>query len=163
MTTEWDEVGRAVPLTVLWFDDNQVVQVRTPSRDGYAALQIGAGAKRAHRANWARRNHCVAHGVPVKARLKEFRVSPDALLPPGTRLHAGHFKAGQYVAVQGTTLGKGFQGGMKRHGFKGQPASHGVSLTHRSIGSTGQRKSPGRTFKGKKMPGQMGCETRTGE
>ena len=156
MTAEWDEEGKRVPLTVLWIDGCETVMARVPTRDGYTALQVGAGTPKPRALPETLAAHYRAHGVLPKARCVEFRVTEDALLPPGTPLRANHFRAGQYVSVTGTSIGKGFQGGMKRHGFGGMPASHGVSAVHRSIGSTGNRKSPARTWKGKKMPGRMG-------
>ncbi|KDD73072.1 ribosomal protein L3 [Helicosporidium sp. ATCC 50920] len=161
MTQEWDSWGVRVPLTVLWIDNCQVVQVKSDEREGYTALQLGCGSKRPKQLTSAVRGHCQAAGVPLKRRLEEFRVTADALLPAGTALGAGWFVPGQYVDVSGTTIGKGFQGGMKRWGFSGQPASHGNSLAHRSMGSTGQNQDPGRVWKGKKMPGHMGNQRRT--
>ncbi|KAI7844183.1 hypothetical protein COHA_002318 [Chlorella ohadii] len=158
MTQEWDAWGVRVPLTVLWVDDCQVVQVKTDEREGYTALQLGAGAKRPKQLRGSLRGHFEAAGVPLKRKVAEFRVTPDALLPVGHELRASHFVAGQFVDVSGTSIGKGFQGVMKRWGFSGQPASHGNSLAHRAAGSTGACQDPGKVFKGKKMPGRMGGE-----
>jgi 50S ribosomal protein uL3 len=137
MTQEWDHWGARIPLTVLWVDECQVVQVKRPETDGYLALQLGCGAKRPKQVSGTLRGHFITAGVPIKRKVAEFRVTPDALLPVGFSLLASHFVAGQYVDVSGTSIGKGFQGVMKRWGFAGQPASHGNSLAHRSAGSTG--------------------------
>ncbi|CAA6668941.1 unnamed protein product [Spirodela intermedia] len=156
MTALWNKWGERVPITVLWLDDNIVSQVKTLDKEGITALQIGAGQKKAKHLTKPELGHFRAQGVPLKRKLKEFPVTEDALLPIGTPITVRHFVPGQYVDVIGITRGKGFQGGMKRWGFSGMPASHGASLSHRSIGSTGQRDAPGRVFKGKKMPGRMG-------
>ncbi|GAQ83901.1 Mitochondrial ribosomal protein L3 precursor [Klebsormidium nitens] len=161
MTALWDEWGIRIPVTVLWVHENEVVQIKTDEKEGYTALQIGGGTKKAKQLTKPLLGHFIAQGANLKRRLHEFRVSPDAVLPIGTELHARHFVAGQYVDIQGTTIGKGFQGVMKRHGFKGGNASHGASKSHRSQGSTGGRQDPGKVFKNKKMAGQMGNETRT--
>jgi large subunit ribosomal protein L3 len=137
MTQEWDHWGAHMPLTVLWVDDCQVVQVKRPETDGYLALQLGCGAKRPKQVSGTLRGHFSTADVPIKRKVAEFRVTPDALLPVGFSLLASHFVAGQYVDVSGTSIGKGFQGVMKRWGFAGQPASHGNSLAHRGAGSTG--------------------------
>ena len=158
MTAAWDQNGARHALTLVQVQQCQVVQVKTQARDGYNALQVGAGDKAARKCNKPELLHFQAHGVLPKARVHEFRVSEDAILPSGTTLNARHFVPGQYVDVTGVSIGKGFQGAMKRWGFKGQPATHGTSRTHRSLGSTGHRKTPGRTFKGKKMHGHMGVD-----
>jgi 50S ribosomal protein uL3 len=137
MTQEWDHWGVRIPLTVLWIDDCQVVQVKRPESDGYWGLQLGAGAKRPKQLPSSLRGHYAAAGVPLKRKLAEFRITADAQLPVGAELRASHFVAGQFVDVTGTSIGKGFQGVMKRWGFAGQPASHGNSLAHRGAGSTG--------------------------
>ena len=137
MTQEWDHWGARIPLTALWVDDCQVVQVKRPETDGYLALQLGCGAKRPKQVPATLRGHFSAAGVPIKRKVAEFRVTPDAVLPVGFTMLASHFVAGQYVDVTGTSIGKGFQGVMKRWGFAGQPASHGNSLSHRGAGSTG--------------------------
>ncbi|RDX96543.1 50S ribosomal protein L3-2, chloroplastic, partial [Mucuna pruriens] len=161
MSALWDKWGARIPISVLWVDDNIVSQVKTPEKEGFCALQIGCGQKKDKHLTKPEVGHFRAQGVPLKRKLREFPVTEDALLPVGTSLNVRHFVPGQYVDITGITKGKGFQGGMKRHGFKGMPASHGASLSHRSIGSTGQRDAPGRVFKGKKMPGRMGGEQRT--
>ncbi|KAK9139070.1 hypothetical protein Scep_008751 [Stephania cephalantha] len=156
MTAVWDKWGARVPISVLWVDDNVVSQVKTVEKEGFSALQIGCGQKKEKHLTKPEVGHFRAQGVPMKRKLREFPVTEDALLPVGTSLSVRHFVPGQFVDVTGITRGKGFQGGMKRHNFKGMPASHGASLSHRSIGSTGQRDAPGKVFKGKKMPGRMG-------
>ena len=150
------EDGAHIPVTVLQVRDCGVVAARRPDKDGYSALQIGFGSAKASRVTKPMRGHFAKTGVVPKARLAEFRVSEDALLEPGTALTVDHFVIGQYVDVCGTSIGKGFAGAMKRWGFKGLRASHGVSVSHRSHGSTGQRQDPGKVFKGKKMAGHMG-------
>jgi len=161
MTRFFDETGVHVPVTVLALDGCQVTAQRTQDKDGYVALQLGAGAKKVKNTSKAMRGHFAKALVEPKRHLAEFHVSEDNLIDVGAELTADHFLAGQYVDVQGLTVGKGFQGGMKRWNFGGLRATHGVSLSHRSLGSTGNRQDPGRTFKGKKMAGQMGQETVT--
>ncbi|WCJ20852.1 50S ribosomal protein L3 [Euphorbia peplus] len=161
MTALWDKWGKRVPISILFVDDNIVTQVKTIEKEGLFALQIGYGQKKAKHLTKPEVGHFRAQDVPLKRKLREFPVTEDALIPVGTSINVRHFVPGQYVDIAGITKGKGFQGGMKRHGFKGMPASHGASLSHRSIGSTGQRDAPGKVFKGKKMPGRMGGVQRT--
>ena len=148
--------GRHLGVTVLKVDDCQVVAQRTLDRDGYTALQLGAGTAKTKNVTKPMRGHFAKSQVAPKRRLAEFRVSPEAMVPVGAELSVSHFVEGQFVDVCGTSIGKGFAGGMKRHGFAGLRASHGVSVSHRALGSTGNSQDPGRVFKGKKMPGQMG-------
>jgi large subunit ribosomal protein L3 len=156
MTRVFADDGSHVPVSVLRVDDCEVVAARRPGTDGYTAVQLGIGRAKAKNVTKAMRGHFAKAKATPKARLGEFRVSEDALLDPGTPLTVEHFVVGQYVDVCGTSIGKGFAGAMKRWGFKGLRASHGVSVSHRSHGSTGQRQDPGRVFKGKKMAGHMG-------
>ncbi len=161
MTRLFQADGRHVPVTVLQLENLQVVGRREADRDGYTAVQLGAGVAKAKNVNKPQR---VAFGkakVEPKAKVAEFRVAEDALLDIGATLSADHFVAGQMVDVSGSTQGKGFAGAMKRWGFKGLRATHGVSVSHRSHGSTGQRQDPGKVFKNKKMAGHMGARNRT--
>lgn len=157
MTRLFMEDGRQVPVTVLQLDGLQVVAQRTTDRDGYTAVQLGAGAAKAKRTTSPMRGHFAKANVAPKRKLAEFRVSPDNLIEVGEEITADHYFAGQFVDIAGTTIGKGFQGAMKRHNFGGLRASHGVSISHRSHGSTGQCQDPGKVFKGKKMAGHMGA------
>ena len=157
MTRLFMDDGQQVPVTVLQLDKLQVVAQRTPERDGYAAVQLGAGAARAKRTSQAMRGHFAAAKVEPKRKIAEFRVDPENLIEVGEEITANHYFEGQFVDVSGTSIGKGFAGAMKRHNFRGLRASHGVSISHRSHGSTGQCQDPGRVFKGKKMAGQMGA------
>ena len=150
--------GTHVPVTVLSIDDLRVVDVRTQERDGYLAVQLGTGAAKANRVSKPMKGHFAKANVEPKKKLAEFRVSEDCLLSVGDELSVEHFVAGQYVDVTSTSKGKGFAGAMKRHNFAGLEASHGVSISHRAHGSTGQNQNPGRVFKGKKMAGHMGDE-----
>jgi large subunit ribosomal protein L3 len=161
MTRFFDEAGTHVPVTVLSLDGCQVTAHRTLDRDGYVALQLGAGKKKVKNTSQAERGHFAKALVEPKREVTEFRVTEDMLIDVGAELTADHFVPGQKVDIQGTTIGKGFAGGMKRWNFGGLRATHGVSLSHRSLGSTGQRQDPGKTFKGKKMGGQLGVETVT--
>jgi large subunit ribosomal protein L3 len=161
MTRYFDEAGVHVPVTVLSLDGCQVTAQRTKEKDGYVALQLGAGAKKVKNTSQAERGHFAKALVEPKHYVTEFRVSEDALIDVGAELTADHFVPGQYVDIQGTTIGKGFAGGMKRWNFGGLRATHGVSLSHRSLGSTGNRQDPGKTFKNKKMGGHLGVETVT--
>jgi len=150
--------GEHVPLTLLYVENCQVVSIKTQEKNGYTALQLGAGERRVKNVSKGMRGHFAAAKVLPKAKLAEFRVSEDALLKVGDQLSPAHFLAGQFIDVTGTSKGKGFAGVMKRHNFGGLRASHGVSISHRSQGSTGQCQDPGRTWKGKKMAGHMGDE-----
>ena len=161
MTRVFNDAGRHVPVTVLKLDDVQVVAVRNTERDGYVALQLGAGVAKPKNVSKPMRGHFAKANVLPKSKLAEFRVSEDAMLEVGSSLAASHFVAGQKVDVVGTTQGKGFAGAMKRHNFGGLRASHGVSVSHRSHGSTGQCQDPGKVFKGKKMAGHMGAVRNT--
>ena len=161
MTRLFQEDGRHVPVTVLALDNVQVVARREQERDGYVAVQLGAGAAKAKNVAKPQRGHFGKAEVEPKAQVAEFRVAEDALLDVGATLSADHFVAGQLVDVSGHTQGKGFAGAMKRWGFSGLRATHGVSVSHRSHGSTGNRQDPGRVFKNKKMAGHMGDRQRT--
>ncbi|MBT3399848.1 MAG: 50S ribosomal protein L3 [Rhodospirillaceae bacterium] len=157
MTRVFQEDGSHVPVTVLHIENCQVVDQRTLDRDGYSAVQLGAGKAKVKRVGQAMRGHFAKAEVEPKQRVAEFRVSEDALIEIGAQLSPAHFAKGQYVDVAGTSIGKGFAGAMKRWGFSGLRASHGVSISHRSHGSTGQCQDPGKVFKGKKMAGHMGA------
>lgn len=158
MSRIFDEDGRHIPVTVLKVDGCQVVAVRDEEKDGYVAVQLGAGAAKVKRTSRANRGHFAKAKVEPKKKLAEFRVSKDNVIEIGKELGANHFVPGQFVDVTGTSIGKGFAGPMKRHNFGGMRASHGVSVSHRAHGSTGQCQEPGKVFKGKKMAGQMGAE-----
>lgn len=163
MTRIYNEDGVSVPVTVLQLDNLQVTAQRTKAKDGYTAVQLGAGKAKKHRVAKAQQATFAKANVEPKKKLVEFRVAEDALLPVGMEIRANHFVAGQFVDVIGITKGKGFAGAMKRWNFAGLEASHGVSVSHRSHGSTGQRQDPGRTFKNKKMAGHLGVERITVE
>jgi large subunit ribosomal protein L3 len=150
------EDGADIPVTVLKMDNCQVVGVKTAEKDGYIALQLGVGKAKVKNVTKGVRGHYAKAKIEPKAKLVEFRVSDDAVLDVGAEIVASHFVAGQKVDVTGTSKGKGFAGVMKRHNFRGLEASHGVSVSHRSHGSTGQRQDPGKVFKGKKMAGHLG-------
>jgi large subunit ribosomal protein L3 len=159
MTRVFTDAGTSVPVTVLAVEGNRVTQLRTEERDGYRAVQITTGTRRPSRVNKPMAGHFKKAGVEPGAGLWEFRLEKEAAsqeLTPGSALGVDLFEAGQKVDVQGTTIGKGYAGVVKRHGFHGGRASHGASLTHRAPGSTGQCQDPGRVFPGKKMAGQMG-------
>ncbi len=156
MTRLFLEDGRQVPVTVLQLDNLQVVAQRTAEKDGYTAVQRGAGTAKAKRTTAAMRGHFAKANVAPKRKIAEFRVSPENLIEVGAEISAAHYAEGQYVDIAGTSIGKGFAGGMKRHNFGGLRASHGVSVSHRSHGSTGQCQDPGKVFKGKKMAGHLG-------
>ena len=156
MTRLFMEDGRQVPVTVLQLDNVQVVAQRTAEKDGYTAVQLGAGAAKVKRVSKAMRGHFAVAKVEPKRKIAEFRVDPANLIGVGEEITADHYFAGQFVDVSGTSIGKGFAGAMKRHNFGGLRASHGVSISHRSHGSTGQCQDPGKVFKGKKMAGHLG-------
>jgi len=158
MTRIFDEDGRHIPVTVLKVDNCQVVAIRTDETDGYSAVQLGAGQAKVKRTSKANRGHFAKAKVEPKKKMVEFRVSNENAPEVGSEIGAHHFVPGQFVDVTGTSIGKGFAGAMKRHNFGGMRASHGVSVSHRAHGSTGQCQEPGRVFKGKKMAGQMGNE-----
>ena len=158
MTRLFTEAGEHIPVTVLKLDGCQVVAHKTNDKNGYTALQLGAGTAKANRVTRAERQRFAIAQVVPKRKIAEFRVSPDNMIEVGAEITADHFIQGQLVDVTGTSLGKGFAGPMKRHNFSGLRASHGVSISHRSHGSTGQRQDPGKVFKGKKMAGHMGDE-----
>src|SRR5207302_6605747 len=158
MTRVFTGEGNHVAVTVLRVANCQVVAQRTQETDGYTALQLGVGAAKVKNVTKAQRGHFAKAKVEPKAKLAKFRVSEDALVDVGAEITAAHFVPGQYVDVTGTSIGKGFAGGMKRWNFGGLRATHGVSVSHRSIGSTGGRQEPGKTWKNKKMPGHMGVD-----
>ena len=161
MTRIYTDEGTVVPVTVLKVENCQVVAQKTSDKDGYTALQLGAGVPKIKRLTKAERGHFAVAKVEPKRKLKEFRVSPENVIPVGAEITVEHFVPGQFVDVTATSMGKGFAGGMKRWNFGGLRATHGVSVSHRSIGSTGNRQDPGKVFKNKKMPGHMGAETVT--
>jgi large subunit ribosomal protein L3 len=156
MTRVYNDAGEHIPVTVLRLDNVQVVAQRTADKNGYVALQLGAGTSKVKNTSKGLRGHFAAASVEPKAKLVEFRVSEDNLIDVGAQLTASHFEAGQLVDVTGTTIGKGFAGAMKRHNFGGLRATHGVSVSHRSHGSTGSNQDPGKVWKGKRMAGHMG-------
>jgi large subunit ribosomal protein L3 len=158
MTRVFTEAGEHVPVTVLKVDGCQVVAHRTQEKNGYTALQLGAGFRKVKNVTKAERGQFAAAKVEPKFRLAEFRVSPDNMIEVGAELTADHFVQGQYVDITGTSIGKGFTGAMKRWNFGGLRATHGVSISHRSHGSTGNRQDPGKVFKNKKMAGHYGDE-----
>ncbi|MCC6470052.1 MAG: 50S ribosomal protein L3 [Alphaproteobacteria bacterium] len=161
MTRVFDADGQHVPVTVLAVENCQVVAVRSEEKDGYSALQLGVGAAKVKNVTKPMRGHYAKAKVEPKRKLAEFRVAADQAVDVGAELSAAHFVAGQFVDVTGTTIGKGFAGVMKRHHFGGLRATHGVSVSHRSHGSTGHRQDPGKTFAGKKMAGHLGDKRRT--
>ena len=152
------DAGEHVPVTVLKIDQCQVVAHRTQEANGYSALQVGSGTRKVKNVTRAQRGHFAKAQVEPKAKLVEFRVTPDNFIEVGAEITADHFVPGQFVDVTGTSIGKGFTGSMKRWNFGGLRATHGVSISHRSHGSTGNRQDPGKTFKGKKMAGHYGVE-----
>lgn len=157
MTRLFLEDGKQVPVTVLQLDNLQVVAQRTVDTHGYTAVQLGAGTAKAKNTSKAMRGHFSVAKVAPKRKVAEFRVAPENLIEVGEEISADHYLSGQFVDISGTSIGKGFAGGMKRHNFGGLRATHGVSISHRSHGSTGQCQNPGKVFKGKKMAGHMGA------
>ncbi len=160
MTRIYNDAGEHVPVTVLRMENCQVVAQRTQEKNGYTAVQLGVGLAKVKNTPKAMRGHFATASVEPKAKVAEFRVSPENLLDVGAEITVDHFVAGQKVDVTGTSTGKGFQGVMKRHNFGGGRATHGNSLSHRIAGSTGQRQDPGKVFKGKKMAGHMDPDPR---
>ena len=158
MTRVFNDGGEHVPVTVLKLDGCQVVAHRTKDKNGYTAVQVGSGLAKVKNVTRAERGHFATAQVEPKRKVAEFRVDENSLIPVGAEITADHFLVGQFVDVTGTSTGKGFAGGMKRWNFGGLRASHGVSISHRSIGSTGGRQDPGKTFKNKKMPGHLGVD-----
>ena len=158
MTRVYNDAGEHVPVTVLKVENCQVIAHRTEEKNGYTALQLGAGTVKVKNVSKAMRGHFAVAQVEPKRELAEFRVSPENLIEVGAELTADHFVAGQFVDVTGTSIGKGFAGAMKRWNFHGGRATHGNSVSHRVLGSTGQRQDPGKVFKNKKMPGHLGDE-----
>jgi len=158
MTRVFTEAGEHIPVTVLKLGNCQVVGHRTEEKNGYVALQLGSGSRKTVYMPKAERGQFAVAKVEPKRQVEEFRVSADAMIPVGAEILADHFVVGQFVDVTGTSVGKGFAGGMKRWNFGGLRATHGVSVSHRSIGSTGGRQDPGKTWKNKKMPGHMGVD-----
>jgi large subunit ribosomal protein L3 len=156
MTRVFTEAGEQVPVTVLKLDNCQVVAQRTAEKNGYTAVQLGVGLAKVKNTPRALRGHFAKALVEPKRKVAEFRVSPENLIEVGAEITADHFVVGQFVDVTGTSIGKGFQGVIKRHHFRGGRATHGNSVSHRTHGSTGQRQDPGKVFKGKKMAGHMG-------
>ena len=157
MTRLFMDDGKQIPVTVLQLDGLQVVSQRTTEKHGYSAVQLGTGTIKAKRVSQAMRGHFAVAQVEPKRKVAEFRVAPENLIEVGAEITAEHYAAGQFVDVSGTSIGKGFAGAMKRHNFKGLRATHGVSVSHRSHGSTGQCQGPGKVFKGKKRAGHMGA------
>ena len=158
MTRVFTDGGEHVPVTVLRLANCQVVAHRTKDKNGYVAVQLGSGVRKGNNVNKADRGYFAAAKVEPKRKLAEFRVEEKELIPVGAEITADHFVVGQFVDVTGTSIGKGYAGGMKRWNFGGLRATHGVSISHRSLGSTGQRQDPGKTFKNKKMAGHLGAE-----
>ncbi|MFM7304709.1 MAG: 50S ribosomal protein L3 [Alphaproteobacteria bacterium] len=158
MSRLFNEDGSTIPVTLLHVNNVRVVAKRSADKDGYEAVQLGIGTAKPKNVSKANKGHFAKAGVEAPRKVVEFRVASDALLEPGAVLSSAHFVAGQKVDVTGVTVGKGFAGAMKRWNFSGLEASHGVSVSHRSHGSTGNRQDPGKTFKNKKMAGHLGVE-----
>lgn len=161
MTNVYNDAGEQTPVTVLMVENCQVITQKTKEKNGYTALQLGVGNAKVKNVSKAMRGHFAKAKVEPKQKVVEFRVAENAMLEPGTEIVASHFVPGQFVDVTGQTIGRGFQGAMKRWNFSGLEASHGVSVSHRAHGSTGMRQDPGKVFKGKKMAGHMGARQRT--
>lgn len=161
MSSMFNSQGKRITLTFLHIDNCQVIDIRTKAKNGYDAVVVGVGAAKSSKISKSMKTIFAKLKIEPKIRLKEFRISEENVLNVGDVLQADHFKLSQYVDIQGNTIGKGFAGGMKRHGFRGLEATHGVSISHRSHGSTGQRQDPGKVFKNKKMAGHMGCRNVT--
>lgn len=161
MTRIFTEDGSHEPVTVLKVDDCRVVAQKSKDKNGYTAIQLGYGKAKVKNTPKPQRGHFAKAKVEPVAKLAEFRVAEDAVLDPGTEIKVNHFVSGQFVDVTASSIGKGFAGAMKRHNFGGLRASHGVSISHRAHGSTGQCQDPGKVFKGKKMAGQMGARRTT--
>lgn len=161
MTQVFDTEGKSIAVTVLRANGNTVIANKTKDKNGYTSVVMGFGEAKPHRVSKSVRGICAKANVKPTKIIKEFRVSEDALVAAGSEILVTHYIPNQYVDIHGTSTGKGFAGGMKRWNFRGLEASHGVSVSHRSIGSTGQRQDPGKTFKGKKMPGHLGADTVT--
>ena len=157
MTRLFMEDGKQVPVTVLQMDNLQVIAQMTPDSNGYTAVQLGTGSVKVKNVSKPLRGHFASAKVEPKRKVAEFRVAPENMIDVGAEITADHYIVGQYVDISGTSIGKGFSGAMKRHNFRGLRASHGVSISHRSHGSTGQCQGPGKVFKGKKMAGHMGA------
>ena len=158
MTRVFTDAGEHVPVTVLKMDGCQVIAQRTIDKNGYTAVQVGVGNAKVKNVSKAERGHFAVAQVEPKRKVIEFRIDAESMIPVGAEITADHFVAGQFVDVTGTSMGKGFAGGMKRYNFRGLRATHGVSVSHRSLGSTGGRQDPGKTFKNKKMAGHMGVD-----
>ncbi|MEP2945747.1 MAG: 50S ribosomal protein L3 [Lentilitoribacter sp.] len=156
MTRVYNDAGEHIPVTVLRLENCQVVAQRTEEKNGYSAVQVGVGRAKVKNTNKAERGQFAVANVEPKSKMVEFRVSSDNMIEVGAELIASHFVSGQLVDVTGTSIGKGFAGAMKRHNFGGMRATHGVSISHRAHGSTGQCQDPGKVFKGKRMAGHMG-------
>lgn len=161
MSQIFDESGNAMAVTLLQADSNVVVATRTHEKDGYNAVILGFGHKKPSRVAKAQRVQFSKAGLGVSEKVREFRVTDDCMLNVGDQISLNHFLVGQQIDIHGVNTGKGFAGAMKRHNFRGLEASHGVSISHRSHGSTGNRQDPGRTFPGKKMAGHLGAESIT--
>ena len=161
MSRLYTEDGIHTPVTILHLDNCHVVSTKTKEKDGYNSVQLGVGNITEKNLSKPMKGHFKKNNITAKARLSEFRVTEENLLENGSELSASHFIDGQFIDVSGVSIGKGFAGAMKRHNFSGLRASHGVSVSHRSHGSTGQRQDPGKVFKGKKMAGHMGDKIRT--